>query len=190
LLVKRRLSSTIINGARNVHSVQCFSQRFGGLQKAYEKIGYVHPDKVKLRGKTRGELDNLHRKVIRQLKSIFPEDLTVVRGKMGARATLCFRREVEFAIVLCRFERSSVGNPRWKMTGVSAKHRGLTTLLCRLNRSNTEVFDYYLLPDLLEFPRQGLMTASDTRLCQKKVSRLKSLAKMILSLPKPDTIKA
>ncbi|MGI0523995.1 recombinase family protein [Rhizobium giardinii] len=137
------LSGLIIDEAENCPSSSSFSHRFGSLLRAYALVGFV-PDH-----------DYRYLEINRALRRMYPKLLADVMQGIGAvggevrqaPATdlLTINEEFTASLVIVRCIQTSAGSSRWKVRLDTALRPDLTVVI-RMDPSNAEPYDYYLLP--------------------------------------------
>jgi DNA invertase Pin-like site-specific DNA recombinase len=139
------LSGIMIDEADDMPSSSVYSHRFGSLIGAYQLIGYT-PDR-----------DFRYIEINRHLRTLYPaivED--TIRKVIGLGGRV--RREVEtdilhvneelrVSIVICRCQQTTTGANRWNIR-VDAGLEPDLTIAIRMDPSNVQPLDYYLLPAL------------------------------------------
>lgn len=142
LLENGKLSGFIINEDPNGPSSSVVSHRFGGLINAYQLIGYT-PEKdysyliinQKLREIHSSEIKRIHDYLALQNLDIATDNLLTVNNNL------------KISLVPSRCKAMKSGKLRW----IVRLERSLTpdiSIVMRMNDSNTEVVDYYILPHL------------------------------------------
>ena len=138
------LSGIIIDEAEGLPSSSAYHSRFGSLLRAYSLVGYT-PDR-----------DYSYVEVNRGLRARYPGIFDrAVEGivAMGGSAErlpdglLCINGEYTISVVLARCSETPTGSARWQIhldTGL----RPDITVAVRMDGSNSEILDYYLLPAL------------------------------------------
>ena len=138
------LSGIVIDEAEGVPSSSAYHSRFGSLLRAYSLVGYTP------------ERDYRYVEINRSLREMHPAiiDLAVAGIETaGGRTTklpnglLRINDEFTISIVLARCQETPAGAARWQIhldTGL----RPDITVAIRMDGSNTEILDYYLLPSL------------------------------------------
>ncbi len=137
------LSALIIDEREDLPSSAVYARRFGGLHRAYSLIGYSTAR------------DHRYIETNRFLRRLHPEIVaTVVTGLKSHGATveisprtdmLIVNHEFSVAVSIARCSIYPSGVARWKVrldTGLSPD----LTVVARMQRENTEVYDYYLVP--------------------------------------------
>mgnify|MGYP001256777098 CR=1 FL=1 len=137
------LSAILIDEAEDMPSSSTFGQRFGGLMRAYELVGFT-PDR-----------DYRFVEINRLLRRLHPEIVQRTEAAMlalGAQierdpATDLLRVNGEFSVsvILSRCSTSTIGRLRWKLR-LDTSLRPDITVAVRLTPDNTAELDYYLLP--------------------------------------------
>lgn len=148
------LSGLIINEAEDMPSTAAYTQRFGSLIRAYELIGYT-PDRDYSYVEINRELRKLHPSIMEgAIKRIYELGGTVSRDAEDDLFTV--NGEIRVSIVICRCQKLPNESLRWKVhldTGLLPD----ITVAIRMDQSNTQALDYYLLPALdIENPKMRL----------------------------------
>jgi DNA invertase Pin-like site-specific DNA recombinase len=145
------LSGILINEAEDMPASSAYAHRFGSLSEAYKLIGY-DPG-----------LDSRYIEINRHLRRIYPE---IVEGAISrikelggqvwreAQSDLLFvNGEIKVSVVICRCHQTAAGSNRWKIRLDSGLMPDITIAI-RMDPSNTQPMDYYLLPALdIESPK-------------------------------------
>jgi DNA invertase Pin-like site-specific DNA recombinase len=139
------LSGLIIDEREGMPSSSQYRSRFGSLLRAYSLIGYAP------------ERDYRYIEINRHLRESFPRLLAeIVTGLENAGGTvicdpvsqlLSINREFTASIVLARSFETQAGALRWQInfdTGLAPD----VTIAVRLDRSNEQPLDYYILPSI------------------------------------------
>lgn len=139
------LSGLVIDESDGMPSASIYVHRFGSLIRAYQLVGYT-PDR-----------DYRYLEINRHLRRMHPEIVTEIEGQiagLGGTVTrdaatdlLWVNREFRASVVLARAQDLDQGRCRWKIR----MDRGLApdvSIAARLDRGNTEILDYYLLPTI------------------------------------------
>jgi DNA invertase Pin-like site-specific DNA recombinase len=138
-----RLSADLVNGEKEIPSVQAFLKHFGSFHNAYSLIGY-RPDL-----KNKYDASIARHKVTRQnifdatraklqssgasVEECGPEGLLLVNGQVTVRLRLCY----------CRH--TTTGGYRWTLHPEPT--RCDVTIAIRLRPGNREILDYFLIPN-------------------------------------------
>jgi DNA invertase Pin-like site-specific DNA recombinase len=145
------LSGILIDEEEDMPSSGAYASRFGGLFQAYKLIGYNPGYDLRFIE------DNRH------LRKMYPE---VVQGvihkiqELGGRVHrevtndfLIVNGEIKVSLVICRCFQTGAGSNRWKIQ-FDASLMPDITIAVRMDVTNRQVFDYYLIPALdVENPR-------------------------------------
>jgi len=146
LASERRLTLPLIKHSSNIPSPSTYQHRFGSLRRAYELIGYGHPDQFghfELRRRTqalRGEL-------IAKIVSTFPNEISVVRRGGRWRSRLRFSDGLIVSVLVARSMRTRTDSLRW-LIGPVQDERKFITLLSRLDASNSSFLDLHVFPNI------------------------------------------
>lgn len=139
------LSGLVINEAEDMPTSTMYSSRFGSLIRAYELIGYT-PDR-----------DYSYIEINRNLRKTHAETITDTVKKieaLGATVTRDFASDMLFvngelrvSLVISRCALMPNNSQRWNVRLDSGLQPDLTIVI-RMDHSNTQPLDYYLLPAL------------------------------------------
>lgn len=139
------LSGLVINEAEGMPSTSVYVHRFGSLVRAYQMVGYT-PDR-----------DYRYLEVNRLLRQMHPDLVAQTEARIAALGgevsrdpatdILWVNREFTVSIVLARCQAYAAGRARWKVR-LDAGLNPDVSVAVRLDSSNKDVLDYYLLPHL------------------------------------------
>ncbi len=139
------LSGLVINEAEGMPSTSVYVHRFGSLVRAYQLVGYT-PDR-----------DYRYLEVNRLLRQMHPDLVAKTEARiaaLGGEVTrdpatdiLWVNREFTVSIVLARYQAHAEGRARWKVR-LDAGLNPDVSVAVRLDSTNKDVLDYYLLPHL------------------------------------------
>jgi DNA invertase Pin-like site-specific DNA recombinase len=141
-----RLSRTVIKDSAEVPCPSTYVYRFGSLQKAYELIGYGHPEdfscSIDLRRRTQGFRDEL----MAHIAAMFPGDVSIARPGGKWRTRLRLKSGLTVSVL--------IGRPvqikqtlRWRID-TTKRECGFVTLLARLDRENRSFLDFHVFPSM------------------------------------------
>jgi DNA invertase Pin-like site-specific DNA recombinase len=178
---KGRLSAAIINESRTTPSAGYYEKRFGSLQRVYELAGYKNTGAVKRRREAQQQVSRLHARVLQSLRKIFDSRFTVRRRNTKIRARILrFSNGLMLSVVICRYEETIQGSPRWRFQSPSAVRHGYMTLLCRCSAANTGIRHYSLMPSVTHLAMASLLHEDDPRLqAGRKLKGLRELKKLL-----------
>jgi DNA invertase Pin-like site-specific DNA recombinase len=137
------LSGLIIDEADGLPSSSTYSARFGSLVRAYQLVGFTP------------ERDMRYVEINRQLRALLPDivDEAISNiAQLGGRVLQDDRNELltvndEFTVSLCiaRCHETAAGSLRWKIRFDTSLSPDVIVAL-RMDRENTSIQDYYILP--------------------------------------------
>lgn len=140
-----KISGILINESEGIPSSAAYRSRFGSLVRAYALVGY------------RPNIDFTFIEINRRLRCFFPEVIQNTISKLialGAHVAqtsgagiFLLNDEIRVSLVLCRHRTTQAGASRWE---IRLDH-GLCpdlTIAVRMDHTNENVKDYYLLPSL------------------------------------------
>lgn len=145
LASKGRLSHAVIRDSTEVACPSTYAYRFGSLQRAYELIGYGHPEQfgpTDLRRRTQALRDEL---VVR-IATMFPDDLSITRPGGKWRTRLRFRSGLMVSVLIGRPVRWK-GKVRWRIEPARLECE-FVTLLARLDAEHRSFLDFHILPTI------------------------------------------
>ncbi len=139
------LSGILIDETDDMPLSTTYAHRFGGLTKAYELIGYdVGRD-------LRYIEDNRHlRKLYPQVIEDVIRDIQAVGGTVRREVADDFvvvNNEIKVSLVISRCCQTTAGSNRWKLQFDTSLMPDIT-IAVRMDQSNREILDYYLIPAL------------------------------------------
>lgn len=139
------LSGFIINESDDAKTTSVYSNRFGSLLTAYELIGFI-PKRDYQFLEVNKFLRRLHPEIMQQVIN----EMTLLNGVIyrdPLTDLLLINDEIKISLVITRANRLTSGNYRWKVRFDTTLNPDITVVI-RLDKSNTEIRDYYLLPRL------------------------------------------
>lgn len=145
LASKGRLSHSVIRDFAGVPSPSTYEHRFGSLRRAYELIGYCHPEDfgpVDLGRRTQALRDVL----IARIAEIFPDDVSVIRPGGRWRSRLQLRSGLMVSVLMGRPIHSK-RTIRWRIDP-NRLECGFVTLLARLDKEHRSFLDFHVFPTL------------------------------------------
>jgi len=148
-LLKRegRLTMKLIDRSSTTPAALTYTRRFGTLDEAYRLIGYQPPTRYKFR-----EVQKNNEEVIRAVTARISADLER-RGRhvwlIWELHLLTINHNVTVSFAVARAVKSGTDGARqiinWELRTRKYTRSDLTAVI-RMNESNTEVKDYYLIP--------------------------------------------
>ena len=137
------ISGLVIDEADGMPSSGAYAHRFGSLLRAYSLVGFT-PDRDYRYIEANRMLRQFHGNVVDEvIREIARLGGTVVRNP--ATDLLAINREFTASVVVARCRETVSGGLRWKIrfdTGLVPD----ITIAIRMDRTNTDALDYYLLP--------------------------------------------
>ncbi len=138
-----RLSRSVIKASAEVPSSSTYIYRFGSLQRAYELIGYCHPEDfgpVDLRRRTQTLRDGL----IDLIAAMFPGKVSITRPGGKWRTRLGLPGGVTVSVLIGRPVQSK-RTIRWRVEPVKPECE-FVTLLARLDKGQPSFLDFHVFP--------------------------------------------
>lgn len=145
--------------------------RFGSLQKAYERVGYGAPGDFSSPLDQRRRSIALRDRLVSQLRETFPGSITVVQSHPLTRVRLQLSSGLLVSLSISRCSRLKSGSLRWYLAPLKRERR-LTTFLARLDANNQNIKDMYILPSV---DRERLFWLKEQDEWLKRGCRLESL---------------
>ncbi len=156
------LSGVLIDEMEDMPSSSSYAYRFGSLIRAYQIIGYT-PDR-----------DYRYIEINRHLRKIYPgivesaiHQIEEMGGNIHREVTsdlIYVNDEISVSIIICRFFQTPAGRNRWKMR-LDSGLRPDITIAIRMDETNENPLDYYVLPALdIESPKLRLADSNGTLL--------------------------
>jgi len=140
-----KISGILINESEGIPSSAAYRSRFGSLMRAYTLVGY------------RPNIDFTFIEINRRLRCFFPEIIQntisklITLGAHVAQTTdagiFLLNDEIRVSLVLCRHRTTQAGASRWEIRLDHGLKPDLT-IAVRMDHTNENVKDYYLLPSL------------------------------------------
>ena len=144
-LKKGYLSAMIINEAEDMPSSSMYSNRFGGLVRAYQLIGF-EPDRDYKFLEINKYLRELHHDAVdNTIEKLMELGADVQLNKN--RNLLVINNMFTVSMVVGRCNTLNNGHYRWKIRFDTILNPDVT-IAVRMNRDNKNILDYYLLPAL------------------------------------------
>lgn len=154
------LSALVIDECEDMPASSAYRSRFGSLVRAYRLVGYT-PDRDYRYIETNYFLRSLHPQIIASTIAAIEANGASVRHD-AVTHLLTLSDEFTVSLVIARCLQTATGSLRWKIRFDTGLRPDITVAL-RMNSSNCEVLDYYILPRL-EFPVSSLRMAEDNGL--------------------------
>lgn len=139
------LSGLIIDEEEDMPSSSHYRYRFGSLIRAYRLIGYI-PDRDIRFIEINRKLREQHANVVEEVSSKIVELKGFVRHDPDTDF-LNINGELNVSIVIARCQRQENGSHRWTVR-LDTSLRPDLTIIVRMDETNENRFDYYLLPAL------------------------------------------
>ena len=154
---KGRITGALIDQSASLRKNSSFFKRFGGLRRAYEKLGYTPQHNLSfLESNTARKA--LHAKLLNDLLSNLKANGAVIEmfPKIG---TLKVNGDFTLRLIVTRCLRSPDGRVRWWIPKRSSSGCDLT-IVARMNDDNTRILDHFLLP-ANEHPHKRVLVTSE-----------------------------
>lgn len=152
-----RLSGLLIDETEGIASSSIYRTRFGSLIRAYQLIGYT-PDRDYRFIETNRQLRLMHPKVIADCVERIRELGGAIESN-PANDLLRINGEFTASLVIARCRQTPCGAFRWLIRFDASLMPDITVAL-RMDAENSNVLDYYLLPQL-DLTFENLLLAED-----------------------------
>jgi DNA invertase Pin-like site-specific DNA recombinase len=150
-----RLTQEIIDANENrIGSPATIRARFGSMANAYRLVGYVREDNYDQRTVARHRNQKLRNEIVARIVGLFGSDVRIIRKNKLTRPLIRLSSGTKIAVVICPYEATILGKPRWVLHHVQ-RERKLPTLLCRCTPLNDSIKDYHLLTSLADANPSG-----------------------------------
>ena len=169
---ERRLSLKLIQNAADVPSPSTYRNRFGGLRRAYNLIGYGKPDQfgpIDLRRRTIALRDQL----VSEIVATNPNEISIIKRGGRWRSRLRVSNGPIVSLLVVRSVRAWKETLRWQVNPIRCESKFIT-LLARLDEGNHSFLDFHILPRI-DRRRRFRLSLKDTWLNQGK--RLSDLSR-------------
>lgn len=141
---KGRITKNLIESCKGMPDRSCYQHRFGGMQKAYDLVGYHYPPRrFSCTGLSRFS-KQLRDRIIRQILTLFPEHVALAPGVHPSRPVLLVDKQFRVFVIACRFNTESK-RITWLLRSFP-QDRNSIALLCLLNRDNDDVRVLFVIP--------------------------------------------
>jgi DNA invertase Pin-like site-specific DNA recombinase len=157
LASKGRLSHSVITKSAGLPSASTYERRFGSLRRAFELIGYGHPEDfgpIDLGRRTQAWRDAL----IARIAATFPNDVSVIRPGGKWRPRLRLRSGLMVSVLIGRPIRRKSLTIRWRIEPAKRECE-FVTLLARLDYEHRSFLDFHVFPTIDRKERFDLLLA-------------------------------
>jgi len=147
LATKGRLSETIILKARGMPAINTLYRHFGSYRQIYALVDYHPPieDIFKTEQTERSMI--LRRKLVNQVRSLFPRNVTVSHLPNKTRSILRLDNDFNVSVLLCRTRPREAGGLHW-VAEPTPSEREYITLVCMLNPKRDRILRFYIFPGM------------------------------------------
>jgi DNA invertase Pin-like site-specific DNA recombinase len=177
LASERRLSLTLIQNSANVPSPSTYRNRFGSLRRAYELVGYGHPDQfgpLEMRRRTQA----LRQELVAKIASTFPNEISIVKRGGRWRSRLRLSNGLIVSVLVARSVRAWKETLRWQIDPVQHE-RKFMTILSRLDASNCSFLDLHVFPNIDRRTRFRISLSDSWLNRGKRLSELSRLCEVV-----------
>jgi len=145
LASKGRLSRSVVRDSAEVPSPSTYVYRFGSMERAYELIGYCHPEDfgpTDLRRRTQA----LRTALIARIAAMFPDDVSITRPGGKWRTRLRLKSGLTVSVLIGRpIHRKRM--IRWRIEPRRLEC-AFVTLLARLDMEQRSFLDFHIFPTM------------------------------------------
>jgi len=141
---KGRITKALMESCKGMPDRSCYQRHFGGMQKAYDLIGYRYPlGRFSRAGQSRFT-KQLRDRVTRQIVTLFPGHVTLAPNAHPYRPLLLIDKMFKVYVITCRFNIKK-NKPAWFLR-FFPRDRDTIALLCLLNRANDDPSVFFVVP--------------------------------------------
>jgi DNA invertase Pin-like site-specific DNA recombinase len=145
LVSKGRLSRRVVSDSAEVPSPSTYQFRFGSLRRAYELIGYGHPEDFGPPDKRR-RTEALRDELIARIAAMFPDDVSITRPGGRWRSRLRLKSGLIVSVLIGRpIQRKRIIS--WRIDPARQECE-FVTLLARLDKEHRAFLDFHVLPTM------------------------------------------
>jgi DNA invertase Pin-like site-specific DNA recombinase len=144
---KGKLTQNLIKESPTAPTISTLFYRAGRLREVYKLVGYSAPPGTFTKVDSRTRTYKLRAQLFSQIAALFPQHTSAFRQPGRMRSILRLDNDLCISVMICPCFRSTSGKLRWKLNPVPSE-RSYMTLLCRLNRENTDFESFYMLPSI------------------------------------------
>jgi DNA invertase Pin-like site-specific DNA recombinase len=171
---KGELTENIIKNARNVPNISLYYNRFGPFREIFKRIGYEPPPANFAKAESRAISWKLRAQVLAQIAELFPQRAQFFCLLARQRVVVQLDKSLTISLLMCRSDRTRGGGLGWNIIPIPSE-REYTTLLCRLNKGNTEVHSFYLFREIDKGNKHSLVDERDPWWAKGKRIKLEQL---------------
>lgn len=146
LVLKGRLSLRLIADSPDTPSPSTYRRRFGSLRRAYQLVGFGHPNQfaaMDVRHRTLALRDQL----VHRIAELFPTKVVIVKQGGKWRSKLQTERGTIVSVLISRSIQAWKTSVRWQVDP-HPDEREYVTLLARLTKDNGGFLDFHILPHI------------------------------------------
>jgi DNA invertase Pin-like site-specific DNA recombinase len=157
LKTRGRLTGAMIDQSGCLRKNSSFFRQFGGLRRAYQRLGYVSPRNLSF-WDCNAALKEMHAKQLNDLLSQLKANGAVIEmsPKTG---TLTVNGEFSLRLIVARCIKTPDGGVGWWIPKRQSSGCDLT-IVARMNDGNARILDYFLFP-ANEHPRKKVLVRSE-----------------------------
>ena len=141
-----RLSYRLVKEGPETPSPSVYRGRFGGLQRAYELIGYGGAEdfgQIDMRRRTRA----IREELVNKIQVMFPNEVSIVRRGGIWRSRLRLKNGRFVSVIVCRSIGKRSQHFIWRVNPVGYERRWVT-LLVLLNMKNEAIHEMRVFPNM------------------------------------------
>jgi hypothetical protein len=136
----------MVQAGRGFPSTYTYYRHFGSLKNLYRLLQYEPPKGTFGKVEPRRRTIHFHSKIIDRIRSLFPDHVEVVRPRNCCRPILRLDGRFLVSIAISSSGCRLTGTIRW-ITLTPQSERANITLVARLNTSNADFLDFWVLPE-------------------------------------------
>jgi DNA invertase Pin-like site-specific DNA recombinase/DNA-binding winged helix-turn-helix (wHTH) protein len=148
LAQKGKLSQRLLSG-KGILDHRTYRLRFGSVMKAYELAGYQLPAATMKSSQSQRQIMLLRANLYARLKQLFAGRVRIISlPSQTLQQVVEIDGRLRVAVYLCRATNEiSTGEPGWYLR-VRALEKRLPALICTIDRSFTQLLNFYVFPSL------------------------------------------
>ena len=141
---KGRITKDLMESCKGMPDRTSYQRHFGGMQKAYDLVGYHYPPgRFSRAGQSRFS-KQIRDRIIRQIITLFPEHVALAPSVHPNRPALLIDKQFKVFVITCRFN-TRKKKPTWFLRSFP-RDRDTITLLCLLNHLNDDPRVFFVIP--------------------------------------------
>ena len=143
-----RICQNYMGNKKGEYGMCTYRRHFGGLQRAYDLVGFEYPPSVFVRRANAEATEQVRNSIIRNILDLFPAELVAFRlPNATRRCSLLLDGKFKLFVWVALSRDLGSGKVRWRLQPPAKENDGLT-LLVTLRPGNEDYSGLYLFPAL------------------------------------------